>query len=609
MTPGISAVAEGAILDDAGNLIMTTYVDLRDPSQRTQIPALVRGCRREHALEDGETVLISKPSRFREFGEGLIQDAQEGFALEQTVTDTTNLSSADVARQHALADQNEANELVNPSGALKRTETRESSETTSKSLSYGKEWWILSTSIEPDANGWDAWRETLSPEYDHISQIGQPAKFAQALARMVAEQIGAQGDDGHLKQTVEGVEGITTQLPTQWVFHGPVVYSDQPYRDLAGDEEGIPGVPALIFTKSAEYAAQREYRFAIFCHDNDAETVRLRISGMMRDSLTRTTTGLVRRPAPQSQQSPSASQAEPPTDESPSKRQSVRQTKTTERQTRKEHRRTRVRRPDGKVESLQEEQHEHVTERVITEDRQAASETPAWKVLGDETESTAPSPDDQPKATWHSDEAIVRELTGAAAIDRDKAPASPEAIVQQDRGPGPASVSIDDSFASIRDQMIDPATPWPVKSTPSQDSILSPDDVLQIYGAIDTLSIKMAFCAVEHQKDVASASWFAMHCIRNIYAKFGCIVRSIAIERNRFVVIRLTDSNETGATGRIAIAPSGVYAYCLQLEKHKVSGWNDGGWATMHFPMGNVVESFEEFGWPAKADEEPRGQA
>ena len=47
---------EGHVPDDAGNLIVTTYIDPREEGQRTPIPALVKGCRREHALEDRETI-------------------------------------------------------------------------------------------------------------------------------------------------------------------------------------------------------------------------------------------------------------------------------------------------------------------------------------------------------------------------------------------------------------------------------------------------------------------------------------------------------------------------------------------------------------------------
>ena len=87
-------VNEGFVLDDAGNMLTTSYIDLRHEGERTVIRSLVKGCKREHALKDGETMLISKPERFREYGVALIRDEQEreyrfvvlnGGAAEETV--------------------------------------------------------------------------------------------------------------------------------------------------------------------------------------------------------------------------------------------------------------------------------------------------------------------------------------------------------------------------------------------------------------------------------------------------------------------------------------------------------------------------------------------
>ena len=143
------------------------------------------------------------------------------------------------------------------------------------------------------------WKATLPEEYDHISEIGQPAKFAQALAHMVAEQIGPQGKDGSMRGTTEGAEGPLTKHKLQWVMHGPVVYTDQVYDTLTRDFDERTRVAAFIFTKSTKYAAQREYRFAVLNEGAGEETVLLRISGMMRDALQRTEGGLIRNtPAP-----------------------------------------------------------------------------------------------------------------------------------------------------------------------------------------------------------------------------------------------------------------------------------------------------------------------
>ena len=94
-------VYEGSVLNDAGQMINTSYVDLRKPEDRTPIKSLVKASERQYALESGETILISKPSRFRENGEGLILDMQEGKAKEVTVTQTQE-TAAQAARQRVV---------------------------------------------------------------------------------------------------------------------------------------------------------------------------------------------------------------------------------------------------------------------------------------------------------------------------------------------------------------------------------------------------------------------------------------------------------------------------------------------------------------------------
>ena len=83
MTTDILWINEGFMQDDAGNLIITSYVDLREPGSRTPIRTLVKGCRREHALEDSETIQMSALKEFRDEGENLIRDPQEGLAKEE----------------------------------------------------------------------------------------------------------------------------------------------------------------------------------------------------------------------------------------------------------------------------------------------------------------------------------------------------------------------------------------------------------------------------------------------------------------------------------------------------------------------------------------------
>ena len=105
-------INEGFVLDNAGNMITTSDIDLRDKDNRTVIPGLVKGCKREHALEGGETMRISKPELFWEYGEVLIRDEQEGFAKEESVMLTAE-TAVDAGKRRATADLNEARQLLN----------------------------------------------------------------------------------------------------------------------------------------------------------------------------------------------------------------------------------------------------------------------------------------------------------------------------------------------------------------------------------------------------------------------------------------------------------------------------------------------------------------
>ena len=249
MTEGTFWMTEGFVLDDAENLITTSYVDLRDVTNRSRIRQLVKGCRRKHALEDSETILISPVARFRDEGENLIRNVQEGLAKEETRT-VMPLTPSQAFEESRQADLNEAQELLGSGFTLRRTVTHENVRGSSNTVAFGREWWIYSTAIAPDSDEERAalWG-TLDPAYDHESVIGQPAKFAEALGRMVAEQLGPQSKDGWIRGTVRGVEAVKTSHPTQWVIHGPVVYNDRLYATLTQESDEVAQVAGFLVTK------------------------------------------------------------------------------------------------------------------------------------------------------------------------------------------------------------------------------------------------------------------------------------------------------------------------------------------------------------------------
>ncbi|MDE0260980.1 MAG: hypothetical protein OXJ37_01070 [Bryobacterales bacterium] len=52
------SIKEGFVMDEAGNLITMSYLDLPAPENRTAIRMLAKRCRREHALEETEAILV-----------------------------------------------------------------------------------------------------------------------------------------------------------------------------------------------------------------------------------------------------------------------------------------------------------------------------------------------------------------------------------------------------------------------------------------------------------------------------------------------------------------------------------------------------------------------
>ena len=598
-------INEGFVLDDAGTMLMTIYIDLRDKGERPVIRSLVKGCKREHALEDGKILLISKPERFREYGVALIRDEQEGFAKEELVTLEAE-TPEETAKRRATEDLNDSLELVG-STSMKSVHRVEYSrrKTQSESFSYGKDWWIFCTSIRPDDGDWDAWKGTLDENYDHVSKIGQQAKFAQALGRMVTEQIGPHGKDAWLTGTSEGAEGARTNHKSQWIIHGPVVYTDQLYETIVGEEDEIRRMAACLFAKPITHSAQREYRFVVLNGGAEDETVLLNISGMMRDALTLTEGGLIR-PSPASAERVGEDGAPLPRSMKSSTTQRYKRATVKERKEQREETRLETRTPDGQVISSDVKRKESVEERVATNDletddrgipefrkgQERKDARPERPVLEIEQQSEEPGDADD-------EDVIAKEVALDERDWNDERGRDEFVIPVVHRGSGR-------TFKSFGEMLEDPTAPISPFTTTWEVSVCSPEEIVKSYGALATLALKIPRVAVEHRKEAASACWHAVQCINNIYAQFGDIVDSVWIERDRFVVIHIKDSEELKATGRIVIGPSGGYSYCFKSSNSENVGGSEGNLGMLFFPSGNNVETFESFGWPGKPEDAER---
>ena len=263
--PSPFLMSEGQHIDHFGNLVWPIYVDFRDPKDRKPVTTLVKGCRGEHAIETSRRVLISKPGRFRNCGENLIRDPGEAHASHVEVT-RESVNDSDELEQARRRDQaiNRAAELA---GSTLRTNTTEvrSTESDTSAYTFGKNGCIFCASIQPTTDEeWEAWRQTLEDGYDHVSNIYRPREFARALAAMVSEQIGPDGEDAILTYRFEEEPTLRTKHGIQWLFHGPVIYVDDVYSliDQAAPKHELMLLP--LFAKAKKYQHQREYRFVIW---------------------------------------------------------------------------------------------------------------------------------------------------------------------------------------------------------------------------------------------------------------------------------------------------------------------------------------------------------
>ena len=277
-------MGEGFFVDDAGHQILSTYIDLRDPAARSPITTLVKACEKQFAIESRRTIRISKPDRFREYGEVLIRDLGEGYASRIRIDSETVDDPRDLAEERLLDDErNRAAELLG-TGVTTNTTSVRTTNKSSKWITFSKNRWIFSTSIEPTSSEeMSRMLRTMPHDYDHISYIYRPREFARALGSMVAEQLGPQGKEAEIKHSFDGEHTLTTEHKTQWLIHGPVMYVEDPYATISTAYDDWDFMARSAFTKSIEYRDQREYRFVVLAEkDPTSETVDLDVSlGML----------------------------------------------------------------------------------------------------------------------------------------------------------------------------------------------------------------------------------------------------------------------------------------------------------------------------------------
>lgn len=148
---------DGMVVTDGGHVIQTQYVDI-GVEKRTRRPSvLVKAIQAQYGIEHAADVQLSAPWRFRDFGETLIRDDQEGYAHRETGTETVLRSPEESHREQERALRLLGEESVTISGTGRKT-----SSTDTESRTFGKSSWIYCTSVAPGEEQRGAWRSSVA---------------------------------------------------------------------------------------------------------------------------------------------------------------------------------------------------------------------------------------------------------------------------------------------------------------------------------------------------------------------------------------------------------------------------------------------------------------
>ncbi len=607
---------DGSFLDDTGCIVQVQYVDLSGQRDRTLSLPLLKACERRYALEIHDTLKLSQPKEFRSQGESLIQDSWEGRAEKSSES------------KHDQMDPTEREEIERQNRLLKQSYTRRTTRTTStssewkcESINFNGAWRIYCVSERISDEEEEAWRSTLDPAYDHVTEIYQPRKFAQALGLMAAEQLEIKRDYAVMRSSVDGSHEVERRFPVQQILHGPVLYSDEVYESILRQPPNAQMVYRAIFTKRRKYAAQREYRFAVFGRSiTDVPTVFLDIPARLREALEppRKVFGLGTISLEDNEDKSAAPLADAQGSEQPH-RSALQPNGTVTSYHNESGRKTGhqsqwiTRDGDGNIIKAEIEIVSSQVKRYVTRCRESDVDSIPLSVFDDEaapedTDSSGPfmtvwiSKDhEHVKVRWSRDLSDTIDSITVEQLDSDSADGTPpfsDAIPF--RFNGRKADSTDARLRSLEDELAgrlrDPSFPRPPLEYWTERAG-TPEDVTATYQVAEALSFAIEHVPRSARLPAAAAGWHAIRCVRNLYAQFGPIVAAVWLEGQEIVTLQLEPAPFTRAQCRIWINPDGRYLVSVRNDGI-IAEWKGGDkHGTLGLPTGHHVELLAKYGW------------
>ena len=564
-------LADGFITTDGGHQILSQYIDIGANKQLSQPTVLVKAIESEYGLEYASDILLSVPRRFRNYGETLIRDKQEGYADRENKTETSQKAPEDSNRE-----KERALELLGVEGATISSTGKKLVEASTESVSFGENALIYCTSIKPPESQRAEWRASLPEEYDHESIIRQRRRFALALGEMFVDQYRIEREQGKFTHN----SGIQSFHAAQSVWHGPVWYTDDVLGFLESRQPDPLAFLYAIFVKDIKYQAQREYRFVIHLKTPiDEDTVSLSISGNLRSALVppRNIEPVV------FQRHSEVSNTDSPSEPVVTQTQSNIMTQTH----RMNKRNTHTTSIGGDVVA---EEVSHM-ERVIS----IKTKIPV---------GVSPEILQNMKLERH-----------AAVAERSQSEIKIEGkVVDRLDYFRTKVIHIEDSATALEGCLTPDEQEDREKAEAILDAVAHPFEK-GLYNlpepqveALKMLSRISSSLDRNVEIQVMSACWNSIWAICNLYEHYGDIIESVDMEGDEFVAITLKGSDDAGTEGKILVGPRGTFAYLLSCGEDKRYGHGGEESKIIFFPNKEVQDKFEEFGWKIQSSQDSEAQ-
>ena len=550
---------------------MSQYVDISGSSESWSNEVLVKGIEAKYSLAHNNTVRMSSPHRFRDLGETLLQDDQEGKAqdLKEEYEEKEQFSDERHEQEQALHRLGVSNVRL---GAHNSTQSNKSS----KTLTFGGGSWIFCTAIQPTSEDeWQRLYKALPSTYNDYTTIHQPRKFAQALGLMFIDQYGPNASNGKFRHNTESTKEILTLHDTLHVLHGPVLYTEDVYGLLDFHKDSSLAKMYPLFVKNLQYGDQREYRFVVVGNEDLHNEWRdISISGMMRDALlpVRRSSNVHFEPSVQEKGNDEAISTTP---KSYTKRENQMRTKREQR-----------------------------TSTLTVNGEEVQREVQTREVVLAVTTETVLSGD------MASDLAIGEERHTGKVVQRMNDTTEVDGIPISTSNGEDVKIgfiqSIDgaDEYFSIEDrkeaeEIIEHAKKLAERAF---DSLELRARILQLFdAALDP--------AKENLIEASGAAWHGFCALVNLHSHLGDVVDDIHIEDQRFIAISLKPSPNSGASGELLVGPLGTYAYLLRRGDESSYGYGGEESKLILFPDEEEAGKFAEYGWPKRVPRAPSSAA